>query len=34
MQGADDGNPAVNTHPQVADIYRQVALKVVDKMEN
>ena len=33
MQGADDGNPAVNTHPQVANIYRQIAQKVVDKME-
>ena len=32
MQGADDGTPAVNTHPQVAEIYRQVAQKVVDKM--
>ena len=32
MQGADTGNPAVNTHPQVAEIYRQVAQKVVDKM--
>ena len=32
MQGADDGNPAVNTLPQVAEIYRQVAQKVVDKM--
>ena len=32
MQGADDGTPAVNTHPQVAEIYRQIAQKVVDKM--
>ena len=33
MQGADDGVPAVNTVSQVADIYKQVARKVVDKME-
>ncbi len=33
MQGADDGVPAVNTISQVADIYKQVARKVVDKME-
>ena len=33
MQGADDGVPAVNTVPQVAEVYQQVARKVVDKME-
>ncbi|MBP3550397.1 MAG: P-loop NTPase, partial [Alistipes sp.] len=33
MQGADDGVPAVNTVPQVAKVYQQVAKKVVDKME-
>ena len=33
MQGADDGVPAVNTVPQVAEVYQQVARKVVDKMK-
>ena len=32
MQGADDGVPAVNTHPQVAEVYQQIAQKVVDKI--
>jgi hypothetical protein len=32
MQGADDGNPAANTHPQVAEVYQQIAQKVVDKI--
>jgi ATP-binding protein involved in chromosome partitioning len=32
MQGADDGVPAVNTVSQVAEVYQQIAQKVVDKM--
>jgi ATP-binding protein involved in chromosome partitioning len=33
MQGSDDGIPAVNTIAEVAEVYRQVAQRVVDKME-
>jgi ATP-binding protein involved in chromosome partitioning len=32
MQGADDGVPAVNTVSQVAEVYKQIAQKVVEKM--
>ena len=33
MEGGDNGNPATNTLSEVEDIYRQIARKVVDKME-
>ena len=33
MEAGDSGNPATNTISEVEDIYRQIAKKVVDKME-
>jgi hypothetical protein len=33
MESGDSGNPATNTISEVEDIYRQIARKVVDKME-
>jgi ATP-binding protein involved in chromosome partitioning len=33
MQCADDGKPAVNTIAEVAEVYKQIVRKVVDKVE-
>ena len=33
MEGSDSGNPATNSISEVEEIYRQIARKVVDKME-